>query len=157
MYKRQAREGRFAFDYEGLLIVPQSGAYTFALQSCDGSRLDIGGKTVIDNDGLHSTSEKRASVFLEKGTLPIRLTYFKKKPEHEFTVAWVGWQYGNQPLEAIPSSNLMRPKRADIPEARLDMTGQGFERMLKTVLSSGRINKVAVSYTHLTLPTILRV
>lgn len=139
---RGAREGRFAFDYEGLLIVPQSGAYTFALQSCDGSRLDIGGKTVIDNDGLHSTSEKRASVFLEKGTLPIRLTYFKKKPEHEFTVAWVGWQYGNQPLEAIPSSNLMRPKRADIPEARLDMTGQGFERMLKTVLSSGRINKV---------------
>lgn len=54
----------------------------------------------------------------------------------------MGWQYGNQPLEAIPSSNLMRPKRADIPEARLDMTGQGFERMLKTVLSSGRINKV---------------
>lgn len=139
---RGAREGRFAFDYEGLLVIPQTGAYTFALQSCDGSRLDIGGKTVIDNDGLHSTSEKRASVFLEKGVTPVKLTYFKKKPEHEFTVAWVGWQYGNRPLEEIPLSNLMRPKRSDIPEARLEVAGQGPERTLKTALSSGRVNKV---------------
>ena len=139
---RGAREGRFAFEYEGFLVVPQTGAYTFALQTCDGSRLDVGGKTVIDNDGLHSTSEKRASVFLEKGVTPIKLTYFKKKPEHEFTVAWVGWQYGNRPVEEIPLASLMRPKRADIPEARLEVGGKGPERVLKTAISSGRVNKV---------------
>ena len=139
---RGAREGRFAFEYEGFLVVPQTGAYTFALQTCDGSRLDVGGKTVIDNDGLHSTSEKRASVFLEKGVTPIKLTYFKKKPEHEFTVAWVGWQYGNRPMEEIPLASLMRPKRADIPEARLEVGGKGPERVLKTAISSGRVNKV---------------
>ena len=139
---RGAREGRFAFEYEGFLVVPQTGAYTFALQTCDGSRLDVGGKTVIDNDGLHSTSERRASVFLEKGVTPIKLTYFKKKPEHEFTVAWVGWQYGNRPMEEIPLASLMRPKRADIPEARLEVGGKGPERVLKTAISSGRVNKV---------------
>lgn len=57
-------------------------------------------------------------------------------------MAWVGWQYGNRPMEEIPLASLMRPKRADIPEARLEVGGKGPERVLKTAISSGRVNKV---------------
>lgn len=66
---RGAREGRFAFEYEGFLVVPQTGAYTFALQTCDGSRLDVGGKpslTTTDctarRKGAPPSSWKRASL-----------------------------------------------------------------------------------------------
>lgn len=57
-------------------------------------------------------------------------------------MAWVGWQYGNRPMEEIPLASLMRSKRADIPEARLEVGGKGAERVLKTAISSGRVNKV---------------
>lgn len=139
---RGEREGKFAFQYDGFLNVPETGAYTFVLKSCDGSRLELDGKTVIDNDGIHSASEKRASVFLEKGFLPIKLTYFKKNGDHEFTIAWLGWEYGNKPLEEIPLNNLVREKRSDIPDAKLDISGTAQEKLLKTAVTSGKVDKI---------------
>ncbi|MFR4416027.1 MAG: hypothetical protein ACLT8E_00705 [Akkermansia sp.] len=53
-----------------------------------------------------------------------------------------GLAHGNRPMEEIPLASLMRPKRADIPEARLEVGGKGPERVLKTAISSGRVNKV---------------
>ncbi len=139
---RGNREGKFAFTYEGFLNVPESGAYTFVLKSCDGSRLELDGQNIIDNDGIHSASEQRSSVFLHKGLVPIKLSYFKKDGDHEFTVAWLGWEYADKPLEEIPLGKLVREKRADIPEAKLDISGSTQEKHLKTALSSGKINKI---------------
>ena len=49
---------RFALRFTGSLQVPRSGKYTFYTNSDDGSRLYIGGKLVVNNDGLHGMVEK---------------------------------------------------------------------------------------------------
>ena len=48
--------------FVGHLIVETSGAYTFFLESDDGSRLTLDGETIINNDGLHGMVEKSAAM-----------------------------------------------------------------------------------------------
>jgi hexosaminidase len=57
----------FGLQYRGYIDVPEAGIYSFYLTSDDGSVLSIDGKTVVDNDGLHSAIERSGEVALEKG------------------------------------------------------------------------------------------
>lgn len=139
---RGLREGQFAFSYEGFLRVPAAGAYTFVLKSCDGSRLSLGDKVIIDNDGLHSASEKRVSVFLPKGDLPLKLDFFKKDGSFEHTMAWLGWEYDNKPLSEIPLDNLLCKKAPGVPVVELKINNDGTEKRLTTILSEGTPDKI---------------
>ncbi|HAC81448.1 MAG TPA: hypothetical protein DCG06_14205, partial [Deltaproteobacteria bacterium] len=67
----------FSVTYEGLIRVKKSGLYYFDLKSCDGSQLSVGGKLIIDNNGLHSTSNCARGQFLSAGYHPLKLRYFK--------------------------------------------------------------------------------
>lgn len=139
---RDSRENKFAFAYKGYLRVPETGAYTFVLKSCDGSMLNLNGATVLNNDGRHSSSERRVSVFLEKGFVPLSLSYFKNTDKVE-SILWLGWEHGNKPLEEIPSLCLVHEKRSDIPDVGLDIAnGTGQEKILKPKLPSGKIKRV---------------
>ena len=61
----RSRDEAFGFVFEGTLIVPQDGTYTFYLDSDDGSRLTVAGKTVVEYDGIHGVGkEKTATVRL---------------------------------------------------------------------------------------------
>jgi hexosaminidase len=53
--------------FTGYINVPETGVYSFYLNSDDGSVLRIAGRVVVDNDGLHSAREKAGQVALEKG------------------------------------------------------------------------------------------
>jgi hypothetical protein len=87
----RTRDEAFGFVYEGVLIVPAAGKYTFFLDSDDGSRLTVNGKQVIEYDGIHGEgNEKSATVTLPKGRLPIKLEYFQNKFGFGLTVAWSG-------------------------------------------------------------------
>ncbi|HET7118681.1 MAG TPA: family 20 glycosylhydrolase, partial [Hanamia sp.] len=57
----------FGLQYRGYIDVPETGIYSFYLTSDDGSVLFIDGKTVVDNDGLHSAIERSGEIALEKG------------------------------------------------------------------------------------------
>ena len=67
----------FGMIMNGFIRVPGNGIYTFFLSSDDGSRLIIGGETVVDHDGYHSMSEKRGQVALHRGWHPIEVRYFQ--------------------------------------------------------------------------------
>ena len=67
----------FASIYTGLIAVETTGIYTFYTNSDDGSTLNIGDKTVVDNDGPHGSREKSGQVALEKGLHPIEVKYFE--------------------------------------------------------------------------------
>lgn len=71
------RPEQYAIVFTGLLHIPATGVYSFALASDDGSRLHLGGRMVIDNDGLHSLGEKGAMVALAAGYHRIRVEYFQ--------------------------------------------------------------------------------
>jgi hypothetical protein len=67
----------FAIDYNGRFWISKPGNYRFVLESDDGSKLYIDSKTIIDNDGIHSPSQKMGAVQLAEGVHTIRISYFQ--------------------------------------------------------------------------------
>jgi len=59
----------------GFIEVPATGIYNFYLNSDDGSQLHIGGRLVVDNDGMHSPRERVGQVALTKGRHVFALAY----------------------------------------------------------------------------------
>jgi hexosaminidase len=67
----------FGLRFTGYIDVPEAGIYSFFLTSNDGSVLHIGGRLVVDNDGLHSDREKSGQVALGKGLQPFALDFIE--------------------------------------------------------------------------------
>ena len=93
----------FALRFTGNILTPKSGQYTFYTSSDDGSRFYVGGKLVVNNDGLHGMVEKSGSVNLPAGAHPIVVTYFDNGGGDGLSVAWEGPGIKKQ---AIPANNL---------------------------------------------------
>jgi len=69
----------FACLFEGYFEIVKDGYYFFALVSNDGSKLFLGDKLIIDNDGVHATESVKSFVLpLGKGFYPVRIEYFQK-------------------------------------------------------------------------------
>ena len=98
-------EERVARQFTGWINLPAGDVYEFALSSDDGSRLLIGGSVVIDNDGLHSSTEKRAAIALAAGTHTIAVQHFNKTGGAECTVRIAP---AGQPLQPIDPVTLLR-------------------------------------------------
>jgi mono/diheme cytochrome c family protein len=85
------RPDSFGYVFTGFLKVPHTGEYTFTLDSDDGSRLTVAGRTVIEYDGIHGEGKpKTATVPLEAGRVPVRLDYFQGRHGKGLTVSWTG-------------------------------------------------------------------
>jgi outer membrane protein OmpA-like peptidoglycan-associated protein len=67
----------FAIDYQGRVMLPQEGTYTFRLTSDDGSKLFIDGREVIDNDGIHGPGAADGEATLQAGLHDVRVQYFQ--------------------------------------------------------------------------------
>lgn len=68
--------GDIGLIFDGYIEIPDDGIYSFYTYSDDGSMLRIGGRLVVDNDGLHSRSERSGQIALQRGLHPIELRYF---------------------------------------------------------------------------------
>jgi len=64
--------------FEGYFQAVFPGVYTFTTNSDDGSKLLIGGQTVVNNDGLHGMQRVGGSIGLEAGWHPIRIEFFER-------------------------------------------------------------------------------
>ncbi len=71
-------------------MVPKNGIYIFYTSSDDGSKLYVGGKLVVDNDGLHGSTEKEGVAPLAEGYHPIRVEYFQATGSEELQVQYEG-------------------------------------------------------------------
>jgi len=118
----RTRNDAFGFVFEGVLIVPKDGSYTFYLDSDDGARLTVAGKTILEYDGIHGEgSERKATVALSQSRLPIRLEYFQRNHALGLTVAWSGPGFERRSLSAPKQApaepdlerNLVRALRMD--------------------------------------------
>jgi hypothetical protein len=97
----RTRDTAFGFVFEGTLVVPKSGTYTFYLDSDDGSRLVVAGETVVDYDGVHiQGNERTGNAALRGGRVPIRLEYFQRQDGFGLSVAWSGPGLERRPLSA---------------------------------------------------------
>lgn len=97
------RDDDFAFRFNGYVEVPTDGKYTFYTQSDDGSRLAIGGTTVVDNDGLHGSLEKAGIAYLKAGRHLMEVTFFERAGDQVLMVSYEGPGIAKK---VIPSSAL---------------------------------------------------
>jgi hypothetical protein len=105
----RTRNEAFGFVYNGTLIVPETGKYTFYLDSDDGSRLSVAGKPVITYDGIHGMGTvQKASVELVKGRQPIQLEYFQNVFGYGLYVAWSGPSFERRLLSM--------PEKQEVPD-----------------------------------------
>jgi predicted esterase len=82
----------FAFRFDGYLNITTAGTYTFFTKSDDGSTVMVNGALVVNNDGIHSsTNEKSGTINLTAGFHPITLLYFERNGTGErLEVRWQG-------------------------------------------------------------------
>jgi mono/diheme cytochrome c family protein len=111
----RTRDTAFGFVFEGVLVVPSAGKYTFYLDSDDGSRLMIAGKIALEYDGIHGTGkEKSALVDLPAGRLPIKLEYFQNQNGLGLYVAWSGPGFSRRLLSATEAFGGIEQSQKDI-------------------------------------------
>jgi sialate O-acetylesterase len=80
----------FGFRFTGYLDVKAAGRYTFHLGSDDGSRLTVGGKVVVDNDGPHGYLRRSGAVDLKPGMHKVVITFFELTGGQALTAAYEG-------------------------------------------------------------------
>jgi HEAT repeat protein len=83
---KRDRDDGFAFKFTGFLKIAEKGAYAFSTASDDGSRLLIGDKVVVNNDGCHGVEEAMGRIDLDAGLHPITVLYFEKGGGEELHV-----------------------------------------------------------------------
>lgn len=89
----------------GELVVERAGPVVFRLTSDDGSRLTVGGRLLIDHDGLHgSTAKESAAVELNAGAHPLLIEHFDAGGSRSLRLEWK--HSGRKGFEIIPESNL---------------------------------------------------
>jgi len=71
------RSDNFAIRYTGYLQIYQESLYKLSLNSDDGSKLYMGNKLIINNDGNHPMTEVSGKVALSPGYYPITIEYFE--------------------------------------------------------------------------------
>jgi len=99
------RENDFAFRFTGYIEVPADGTYTFYSKSDDGSRIDIGTTTVVNNDGMHDAVEGSGTIGLKKGKHSITITYFSHLGASVLITSWAGPGIAKQ---LIPATSFFR-------------------------------------------------
>ena len=61
---QRKQQDRFGLRFTGAILISKSGKYTFYTNSDDGSRLYIGKRFVVNNDGNHAMKEKSGTIHL---------------------------------------------------------------------------------------------
>jgi hypothetical protein len=74
--------------WTGKIRIPADGAYTFFLESDDGSRLFIDGAQVVDNNGLHEMQESPGKVELKEGDHVIKVEFFDAEEDAGCILSW---------------------------------------------------------------------
>ena len=74
----QDQRDNFGIVFSGYLKIAEKGEYRFSIRSDDGTRVILGGKEIILNDGIHDMIPVSSQpVLLVPGFYPLRLDYFE--------------------------------------------------------------------------------
>ena len=82
------QEDHFGFIFDGYILLPETGIYTFATITDDGSVLYIDDNLVVDNDGGHSAVQSIGMMALQKGYHKLTIKYFEDYEGQDFSWKW---------------------------------------------------------------------
>ncbi|NND99511.1 MAG: c-type cytochrome [Pirellulaceae bacterium] len=97
---QRKQDDKFALRFTGDLNVPQPGVYTIFVASDDGSRIYLDDNLLINHDGLHGMSERKAFIHLPAGRHKLVVTYFDNGGGDGLKVTWQGPGFAKQPIAA---------------------------------------------------------
>ncbi|MCX6144028.1 MAG: family 20 glycosylhydrolase [Ignavibacteriales bacterium] len=89
----------YGFQFKCLIDLPSDGDYTFFLGSDDGSKLFLDDKLLINNDGLHGTTELNGKSTLTRGKHKLEVWYFQSGGASDLFVSLEG---PGMPKQQIP-------------------------------------------------------
>jgi len=95
--------------FEGWIQAATEGNYTMSVTSDAGSQLFIDGLLVVDNNGLHTYTEKTGTIYLKPGFHSIRIPFFESTGTCGLTLKW-----------AVPGTTT----RITVPASALSHGGQ---------------------------------
>jgi len=102
----RTQEDFFYFKYDGYLYINTGGTYQFQTTSSDGSRIELDGTMIVNNDGIHaSRTITNTNVPLSAGPRRITVKYFEYDESHVLTVRYRGPDTGGAWV-VIPSTAL---------------------------------------------------
>ena len=108
---RQLQLPSFSVWWQGIINVPESGAYVFETLSDDGSYVYIDDQLVVDNGGTHSARSASNTVHLQAGPHDIDIKYFQNGGGITMEVFW---QPPRGPKEFLPAPVLFPPGTVDL-------------------------------------------
>lgn len=88
----------FSADWTGYVFARRPGSYSFATISDDGSKVEIDGQVVVDNDGTHPATAERSTVWLARGPHRISVRYFQSGDQ--FRMDFLS-AFGDEPLAPV--------------------------------------------------------
>lgn len=80
----------FGSRHSGAIRIDTAGAYTFYIESDDGSKMWLNDALIINNDGLHGMQERSATLNLAVGYHPFRVEFFENGGGAGLVVRWAG-------------------------------------------------------------------
>lgn len=86
--KVKLRDEKYALQFEGYIKVSKDAVYTFSTLSDDGSKLNIDGEEIVNNDGNHGAVEVFGKAALKKGYHRIKVVYFDNGGGNELKAYW---------------------------------------------------------------------
>jgi hexosaminidase len=96
--KQFNRSTDYGISFKGLLRVPADDYYQFAVESDDGSVLEIDDEVVVDNDGNHPSWMLSGHIPLRHGLHRFKLGYFQAGGGATLRLSWAGADGELQPL-----------------------------------------------------------
>lgn len=94
----------FSIEWTGDLAIDAAGDYAFALNSDDGSTLELDGSMLVDNGGEHRAQRTMGTRRLEPGLHPIRVRYFQNAGRSTLSVLW---SRDGGPFHPVPAAQLV--------------------------------------------------
>lgn len=88
----------YGISFDGYLTVQSDDFYQFAVESDDGSVLEIDDEVVVDNDGIHGSRVVTGHIPLRQGVHKFKLRYFQAQGGATLRVSWAGSGGESQPL-----------------------------------------------------------
>jgi hypothetical protein len=79
-------DDEYALALDGYVEIPESGVWSLAIGSDDGSRLILDGELLTENDGPHPMQWSSGRRRLEKGLHPIRIEFFEATGDADLQV-----------------------------------------------------------------------
>ena len=101
------RSDNFALFYRGCFRLATAGSWTFYTNSDDASQIWIDGQLVVDHNGIHTASEKSATISLTAGIHSISVGYLQSTGASSLAISYAGPGVAKQ---ALAGSALFQPR-----------------------------------------------